>query len=210
MDRPWTSGIVKRPVRGVRWIGTTNIEGDGQADLRHHGGPDKAVLGYGAAHYASWRAELPDADLGPGAFGENLTIGGLDERVVAIGDVWRAGTALLQVSQPRQPCWKLARRFRISDMVERVHGSGRTGWYLRVIEEGEVAPGARMELLDRPYPYWTVARATEVLRDPASAPAVLLDLAGIDALSSSWVRTAKIRAAGGVVDASERIRGPER
>lgn len=209
MDRPWRSAIGKEPVTGPRWVGRTNIQGDRQADLRHHGGPDKAVLAYAARHYPVWRGELPDVDLSPGAFGENLTVEGLAEDGVAIGDVWRAGGVTFQVSQPRQPCWKLARRLRVRDMVVRVQSSLRTGWYLRVLEEGQIRPGDSLVLVGRPHPAWTVAEASRVMYGVRGDPSAALELADLPELSESWRRTLRLRASGGPVDASARVLGPD-
>jgi MOSC domain-containing protein YiiM len=109
-DKPWTTGFFKAPIEDPVFVGTTNLVGDGQADLKNHGGIDKAVLAYSADHYPKWRDELRMPDMPCGAFGENLTIVGLSEESVHIGDIFRIGTATFEVSQPRQPCWKLARR----------------------------------------------------------------------------------------------------
>ncbi len=209
MDRPWTSAIVKETVAGPQWVGPTNIEGDRQADLQHHGGPDKAVLAYGAGHYPGWRTELPEADFPAGAFGENLTVEGLTEEDVAIGDVWTAGSATFQVSQPRQPCWKLARRLRVVDMVQRVQASLRSGWYLRVLEEGEIRAGDVLTLRARPHPSWTVAEASRVMYGVRAGPGPALELAGLPELSASWERSLRLRAAGANLDTSARTKGPE-
>ena len=111
----WTSGIYKDPVDGPVALGLDHFAGDGQADLQSHGGPDKAVLAYSADHYPGWREELR-LEMNPGAFGENLTIAHQDERSVCIGDSYAIGGARLQVSQPRLPCWKLARRWDLPDL----------------------------------------------------------------------------------------------
>ncbi|ACM00091.1 Pyridoxal kinase [Cereibacter sphaeroides KD131] len=155
------SGIGKTPVAGPLTLGREGFEGDEQADRRVHGGPEKAVHHYPSDHYESWRAELGDlpAILAPGGFGENLSTAGLTEAEVAVGDTFRLGGALIQVSQGRQPCWKLNHRFGVPDMARRVQLTGRTGWYYRVLEPGTVAPGDRLELIDR--------RAPEL--DPATA-----------------------------------------
>jgi MOSC domain-containing protein YiiM len=186
MDRPWRTGFFKHPVDGPRRLGRTNLDGDGQADLANHGGPDKAVLCYAAAHYPGWRAELGRPDLPHGAFGENFTIDGLSEQAVCVGDRYRLGAALVEVSQPRQPCWKLAWRWRIKELTALVERSGRTGWYLRVLEEGEVQPGQPLTLLERPYPEWTVAKATQVMRRRAQDRAAAGELADCAALAASW------------------------
>ncbi len=168
MDARWTTGFFKEPVAGARWLGVTNLDGDGQADLRNHGGRDKAVLAYAAAHYdgaGGWRAELHRPDLPYGAFGENFTISVQTEESVCIGDVYEIGTARVQVAQPRFPCWKIARRWRTADLTARVQETGRTGWYYRVLTEGNVEAGMPVVLHDRPYPQWTVATATRLVSD---------------------------------------------
>jgi MOSC domain-containing protein YiiM len=186
MDRPWQSGFFKQPMDGPRWLGRTNLDGDGQADLVNHGGLDKAVLCYASSHYPDWRHELGKPDLPHGAFGENFTLTELNEETVCIGDTYRLGDALVQVSQPRQPCWKLAWRWRLNELTALVEQSGRTGWYIRVLEEGEVRPGLPLTLLDRPYPDWTVTRATRVMRGRRHDPSVAGELAGCEALAVSW------------------------
>ena len=145
--RSVVSGIVKAPVAGPTMVRATNLDGDRQADLRVHGGPDKAVYAYPIQHYAHWTAHL-GRELAPyGYFGENLTVEGMDEAEVRIGDVFRAGSALLQVSQPRVPCFKLAMRMRDHAFGKPFLASGRVGFYLRVLEEGEVRDGDPIELV---------------------------------------------------------------
>lgn len=148
-DRPLTTSIFKSPVEGRVPVRRLNLDGDKQSDLTVHGGSDKAVYGYPADHYPAWKSELPDAELGWGAFGENLTIDGLLETDLAIGDVVRAGTAELMVTQPRVPCMKLAARFGRPDMVKRFADSRRSGFYFRVVTEGEVGAGDSVEFVDR-------------------------------------------------------------
>lgn len=196
MDQPWQTGFFKEIVDGPRWLSRTNLQGDGQADLDNHGGPDKAVLAYAAEHYPAWRAELGRPDLPHGAFGENFTIDGLTEATVCIGDLYRVGDALVQVSQPRQPCWKLARRWRIKELTALVDQTGRTGWYLRVLEEGEVAPGLPLTLLDRPHPAWTVTRATSVMRRRRQDREAAGQLASLPELALSWREGMAAAAAG--------------
>ena len=187
MDRPWTSGFVKEPVHGPVHLGREHLDGDGQADLRVHGGVDKAILAYSANHYAAWRADLVMADLPHGAFGENFTIDGLDESTVCVGDVWQVGDEVrVEVSQPRQPCWKLARRWRRPDLPQRVLETGRSGWYFRVLREGQVKAGDPLTLIERPHPRWTISAVTNVLlhrRDDHQAAA---ELAQVTALAAGW------------------------
>ena len=151
-DKPWMTGFFKTPVEGPVFVGSTNLVGDGQADLKNHGGVDKAVLAYSADHYPKWRDELRLPDMPCGAFGENLTIAGLSEQSVCIGDLFRLGEVLFEVSQPRQPCWKLARRWRMHELTGLVVNNGRSGWYLRVLSEGSVEAGMPVTLIERPNP----------------------------------------------------------
>lgn len=208
MDRPWSTGYVKRPVAGPLWLGATNLAGDGQADLAHHGGPDKAVLAYAAAHYAYWRSALSVDELPFGAFGENFTVEGLTEAEVCIGDTYRVGdVAVVQVSQPRQPCWKLARRWRIKTLAAQVQQTGKTGWYLRVLEEGGVQAGMPMTLLARPHPTWSVARANRVMHAEKHDLEASAELAALPELSSNWRKTLTRRAEGTMPDAARRLIG---
>ncbi|KQP41127.1 molybdenum cofactor sulfurase [Methylobacterium sp. Leaf104] len=183
------SAIAKTPVEGQVRIGPEGLEGDMQADRRHHGGREKALHIYPLDHAPAWRAELPLApDLleAPGAFGENLSIRSLTEAEVCVGDLWRVGTALLQVSQARQPCWKLNARFGVPDMALRVQASGRTGWYCRVIETGVVAAGDVHNLVDRPHSGWTLARLLQVFYVDRFDTAALTEIASLETLSASW------------------------
>ena len=136
----FSSAIRKRPVTESINLASVGFAGDEQADRRYHGGPDKAVHHYPFEHYAMWCRERPvlALQLRVGAFGENLSTRGMSEENVCVGDIFRAGSALLQVSQARQPCWKLNVRFGLNDMARLVQASGRTGWYYRVLEEGRV------------------------------------------------------------------------
>ncbi|AMV40703.1 MOSC domain-containing protein [Planctomyces sp. SH-PL62] len=208
MDRPWESGIVKEPATGPIMLRRINLDGDDQADRVYHGGPDKAVCCYPAAHYPGWRMELGLPDLAFGGFGENFTTGGLVESGVCIGDVWRVGEAVVQVSQPRQPCWKLARRWKIKTLTRRVQESGRTGWYVRVLTEGLVTAGSPIRLVERPHPEWTVAEANRIMhrdRDDLDGAAAL---AALPALSASWKATLQGRVESGVEpDPAARLEG---
>ena len=209
MDRPLRTGIYKEEVQGEVWLGTTNLAGDGQGDLKHHGGPDKAVCVYPREHYPYWRDDLQRTDLLFGAFGENFTTEGQTEAESCIGDLYRVGDAIVQISQPRQPCWRLARRWRVHDLAARVQATGRTGWYLRVLQEGEVSAGLPLELLERPYPQWTIARANEVMHRSRHDRDAAAELAACPLLSSNWRSTLRLRAATGEnPDPHRRIVGP--
>ncbi len=143
------TAIFKDPVQGIIPLRSLNLDGDRQADLTVHGGPDKAVYGYPLEHYEYWRAQLPEMPATLGAFGENLTTRGVLEKDLNIGDQVRIGTALLQVSQPRMPCYKLQVRFDRDDMTKLFAVSRRSGFYFSVIEEGEVKSGDAIEIVKR-------------------------------------------------------------
>jgi len=192
-ERAWTTAFFKEPVDAPVWLGRLHLEGDGVADRRFHGGADKAALAYSAAHYPAWRTEL-GIEMPFGAFGENFTVEGQDEAAVCLGDVYAVGGARVQVSQPRIPCWKIARRWGIKDLSARVQKTGRTGWYFRVLEEGRVAPGDAVELIERPHPEWTVAGANEAMFVVRTRDSVLA-LAGCPALAPSLADVLRQRAA---------------
>lgn len=142
-----STGILKQPVTGSVFAGKYNLEGDRQADLKNHGGRNKAVYGFSQDHYPYWAAELNNPDLKPGAFGENLTIAGLDESQIHIGDQFRLGECLLEVSQPRVPCFKLGIALNNSDIPQLFTEQGETGVYFRVVEEGLIKAGDKLELV---------------------------------------------------------------
>lgn len=187
-DEP--SAIAKSPVAGAVRVGRLGLEGDEQADLTVHGGPDKAIHHYPRDHYAFWRAAMGDHPLlgRPGAFGENISTDGLTEAMVCIGDRWRLGTALVEVSQGRQPCWKLDHRFGGLPVNARMVKARRTGWYYRVLEEGEASAGDAMELVARPHPEWTVLRTFGLLiaGDHKHDRAGLEALGAVETLAAPW------------------------
>ena len=141
------TSIFKSPVEGRVAVRRHNLEGDRQADLSVHGGPNKAVYAYSSEHYPYWAQQLPDTDLPFGKFGENLTTTGLTEEQAYIGDQFRIGSAILRVTQPRMPCFKLALRFERADMIKRFWKSGRSGIYFAIVQEGELGSGDDMELV---------------------------------------------------------------
>ncbi|HEX5819405.1 MAG TPA: MOSC domain-containing protein, partial [Gemmatimonadales bacterium] len=163
----YRSAIDKRPVAGRVQLTTTGLAGDAVADRRAHGGPDQAMLAYAEEHFARWAGEGLEG-LGPGAFGENLTVRGTDEDEVAIGDRWSIGEVIVEVSKPRTPCNRLAWRHGRSDLIHRVRETGRSGWYLRVLQEGWLEAGTPIELQARPHPTWTVRRTAQVMANHQS------------------------------------------
>lgn len=155
------TSIFKAPVPGRVRVTRLNLEGDEQSDLSVHGGADKAVYVYPSEHYAFWRAELPGAALSWGAFGENLTVEGLLEDTVCIGDRLRIGSAEFVVTQPRQPCFKLGIRLGRQDIIKRFVASGRSGFYLSVAQEGELSAGDPIKLMAHDKEAVTVERSIQ-------------------------------------------------
>jgi MOSC domain-containing protein YiiM len=185
-DKPWTTAFYKQPVSHAVQVGPLGIEGDGQADLVNHGGIDKAICVYPLAHYPHWQGVV-GRELSLAAFGENFTVDGITEADVCIGDVWRVGDeVVVQVSQPRQPCWKLARRWQRKTLAHEVQESGKTGWYFRVLQEGTVAAGMPITLVGRPHANWSVARANYVMHVDKHNEALAAELAELPELSASW------------------------
>jgi len=194
-DAGAVSGIHKTPVDDVVRVTRTGLRGDAQGDTKHHGGPEKAVHHYAHDHYARWHDELDDTSrlARPGAFGENISTSGLTETDVAVGDIFHLGTAVLQVSQGRQPCWKLNLRFGVKDMALRVQRSGRTGWYYRVLEEGDVAPGDALRRIGRETPEWTIERLWRVFYVDRLDYDALSAMAALPTLAEGWRHHARRR-----------------
>ncbi len=161
-DRTVVTGIFKEPVTGPVVARRLNLDGDRQADLSVHGGADKAVYVYPAEHYEPWRRELETTELPWGMFGENLTTQGLTEDTVVIGERWQVGQAVLMVTQPRQPCYKLGVRFGRDDLLRRFVRSRRTGWYVAVLREGAITANDPI-LVERPTDSLTVAAVADLL-----------------------------------------------
>ncbi len=160
-----TSAIQKRPQEGPVQIHAEGLAPDEQADRSVHGGPEMALHLYPLDHHAWWREMIGDHPVlaEPGGFGSNLAVAGLTEDMVYIGDRFRLGTALVEISQPRQPCWKIEHRFGHKGMVARIVASGRCGWYFRVLEPGEVAAGDSLERIAIGEDAWSVARVFRAL-----------------------------------------------
>ncbi len=184
--KKWRSGIFKHPVEGRIWLDSLNLAGDGQDDLKNHGGPFRAVLTYAAEHYPIWREELGVTDFGYGAFGENFTVSEVSEDSVCLGDVYAVGEALVQVSQPRFPCWKLARRNRLIDLTARVERRGWGGWYQRVLKTGYVQAGDTYALVERPYPDLNIALINDITSERQINPEACRILAQVEALTPTW------------------------
>lgn len=166
------SAIAKQPLSGTVRITALGLVGDEQADPVHHGGPDMALHHYPLDHHAYWRGELGDHPLldVPGAFGTNLSVLGLSEADVLLGDRFRLGSALIEACQPRQPCWKIEHRFGEKRMVKRIMATTRSGWFYRVLEEGTAQAGDVLELVERGSPDWSMQRIFEGIWGTSTKP----------------------------------------
>jgi MOSC domain-containing protein YiiM len=180
------TGIFKKPVDGPVMIREMNLDGDAQADLTVHGGAEKAVYGYAVEHYDFWRMELPEVSFSWGQFGENLTTEGLMEDALYIGDRLKVGSAILMVTQPRMPCYKLELRFDRLDMIKRFMASGRSGFYFSVVEPGEVSARSNVEFVSRDPNRITVADIVSLIRSRSVDRDLLKRATKVSALPESW------------------------
>ncbi|MCC7096695.1 MAG: MOSC domain-containing protein [Thermomonas sp.] len=204
------SGIDKHPHTGLIRITELGLAGDEQGDLRVHGGIDKAVHHYPFEHYAQWREDIGARPLldTPGAFGENISTQGLTEATVCLGDRFELGDVLLEVSQGRQPCWKLNDRFNVPDMARRVQDSGRSGWYYRVLHAGHAHAGDALTLIERPHPDWPLVRLAALLYQRVLDPAQLEPALALP-LVPSWRKIIERRLQHNAVENwGKRIDGP--
>lgn len=184
--RTVTTGIFKEPVEGPVSLRRLNLDGDRQADLSVHGGPDKAVYAYPSEHYAYWRDALPGTELSWGMFGENFTTEGFLEDKLNIGDRFRIGSALVMVTQPRMPCYKLGVKFGRDDIVKLFLKSGRPGFYFSVLKEGEVEAGAAIELVARDHNNITVGDIARLYVSEKENTELMRRAVAVEALPASW------------------------
>src|SRR5437879_5994482 len=196
MEQAWETSFFRVPDPRPRWLYTTHLEGNKQADTRHHGTLIQAVLLYAAEHYPAWQAELEKQEIGPGGFGENFTIDGLSEKTVCVGDTYTIGEARIQVTGPRYPCWKIERRWHLEGLTARAAESGRTGWYCRVLQEGLVEPGMPITLVERPYPRWTIALINDFGHFRNKDVQTAQELAACPLLPEFWGKLIVLRAQG--------------
>ena len=187
------TAIFKEPAACTVAIRQLNLAGDQQADLTVHGGSEKAVYGYPVEHYESWRKQLPEVPFSWGAFGENLTTEGLSEDTLCIGDLLRAGSSILQVTQPRMPCYKLQLRFNRDDMIKRFLMSGRSGFYCSVIEQGDVSAGSSIQILDRDPNRVTVSDIVRLYLGRARDPELLHRARNVTSLPENWRTQLRLR-----------------
>ena len=181
-----TTGIFKEPVTGSVRLRKLNLDGDRQADLAVHGGPEKAVYAYPSEHYAYWRSELARTELPWGMFGENFTTDGMPEDETNIGDTFRIGSALVMVTQPRMPCYKLGLKFERDDMLKRFLNSLKSGFYFSVLEEGEVAAGDEIKLVARDRNNITVEDITKLYSTEKGNDVLKRRAIEVEALPESW------------------------
>lgn len=186
------SGFVKSVVNARVRVTSLGLEGDEQADLRVHGGRDKAVYGYAVNNYVGWRADFPEhsALFVAGGVGENLSTQNLDEHSICLGDHHVIGSAVLEVCQHRQPCYKFALRFKDPRVVRAMIENGRCGWYYRVIREGFVQAGDAVSLVERPNPAWSVARFAALSTSRGFRQQEWMELAALPGLAENWRLTA--------------------
>ena len=180
------SGIFKSAVDGPRHLGTNGLEGDEQADLRYHGGPEKALHQFPAEHYALLAQEWPQCAslLEPGVLGENISTRGMTEHDVCIGDVFGMGEARIQLSQPRSPCWKIDRRLKVDGASRFVEAAGVTGWYYRVLDEGRLCAGDEIVLLERPNAWLTLVHYWDTVMAHRPDPVALRQIAAAAGLAT--------------------------
>jgi MOSC domain-containing protein YiiM len=183
---PVSTGIFKEPVAGRVILRTLNLDGDGQADLAVHGGPSKAVYVYPSEHYDYWKRELPEMKLPWGMFGENFSSAGLFEAELNIGDKFGVGSAVVAVTEPRLPCYKLALKFGRPDIVKRFLASERTGFYFAVLREGDVAAGDPIQLMERSEHSLKVSDVTRLYTREKHNSELLHRAIEVEALPESW------------------------
>lgn len=188
------SSICKRPVNGIVTIRRTNLDGDAQADSAVHGGANKAVYVYPSEYYSFWRAEFPELDLPFGSFGENLTTEGLLDEQVFAGDRYQAGSAVLQVTQPRMPCYKLAARLGRPQILERMIAVHKHGFYLSVVAEGAVCAGDAISLLARNPSSLSMLELVSVYLGHSTEPRLLERAMSVEGLSPKWKTKLALRA----------------
>lgn len=200
------TGIYKEATEEELFLSFTNLRGDGQADLRYHGGKDKAICVYPFEHYAYWENQL-NRPLSFGAFSENFTSLGLLEPEVCIGDIFAVGSSILQVSQPRQPCHKLAKKFNVTDLAVQVQGTGFTGFYFRVLQEGFVNKTDLVILKERNEHQITIQFANQLMHHDKENQNGIQKILAVQGLSNSWFHTLSKRLEGHDHDTTPRMFG---
>ena len=205
MQQAWVSAINRDRVDSG-FVDTLGFNGDEVADKKHHGGVDKAVFCYPYAHYELWRNEL-NIDIDAGGFGENLCVTDMDESTVCLGDVYEIGNARLQVTQPRKPCWKPARKYGELELSRITEENGRTGWYFKVLVPGDIQTGDEVRLVERMHDAWSIARCNDVMHRSDDMNEVR-EMSEIHELAHTWKESLQKKLEGYVEDKTGRIYGP--
>ncbi|QUR94953.1 MOSC domain-containing protein [Macrococcoides canis] len=205
MQQAWVSAINRDRVDGG-FVDVLGFNGDEVADKKHHGGVDKAVFCYPYVHYELWRNEL-NIDIDAGGFGENLCVTDMDESTVCLGDVYEIGSARLQVTQPRKPCWKPARKHGELELSRITEENGRTGWYFKVLVPGEINEGEEIRLVERLHNTWSIARCNDVMHRSTDMSEVK-EMSELPELAETWKVSLQKKLAGHIEDSSRRIYGP--
>ncbi|MGA5743184.1 MOSC domain-containing protein [Bacillus bombysepticus] len=200
------TGINKKQVKEPVYLSFVKFNGDGQADLVHHGGVDKAVCVYTGDHYPYWEKEL-NQDLVYGAFGENITVSGISEEDVCIGDTFELGQAIVQVTQPRQPCFKLAKKYNIPKLPLYFQETGYTGFYFRVLKEGWVSSVDTLKRLQSDPKGVSVAFANRIMHKEKQNIEGVKRILEVNALSNSWRKSFEKRISGEEINTKERLEG---
>ena len=209
IDRKWTTAMFKEKREGKIWVSKTGLISDEVADTKAHGGPEKALFAYPSVHYEYWQRTLDNDDITNGGMGENLVMESANEFNTFIGDTYRLGEAIIQVSQPRQPCWKPARRFGVMDLALQIQQTGYTGWYYRVLEEGYIETG-ELKLLDCPNPEWSIQACNEVMHVDKDNLRRTRDLASCPELAINWRKRLERRLRGQESSIESRVYGPNK
>lgn len=208
MDQQWETGAFKNETEHPVFLSEEGLKGDECADKKNHGGAEKALFAYSLAHYDKWQRELGNPGIKAGGNGENIAVMHMDETTVYIGDIYELGEAVIQVSQPRRPCWKPARRHKEIDLAKKIENTGRTGWYFRVLKEGYIKAGDTFKLIERPCPEWTIAWMNEVLYHHRENIGLMENLRDSEFTPPSWVSSLNKLLAGEQIDDSKRLYGP--
>ena len=208
MEQQWKTGAFKEKTDKPVFLSKEGLTGDECADKKNHGGPEKALFAYSLAHYDNWQRELGNPGITAGGNGENISVMNMDETTVHIADIYELGGAMIQVSQPRRPCWKPARRHGDIDLAKKIEDTGRTGWYFRVLKEGNIQTGDTFKLLERPCQDWTIGRMNEVMYHNRDNIGLLENLRDSEFTPPSWKSALDKLLAGEQIDDSKRLYGP--
>ncbi|QLK86855.1 MOSC domain-containing protein [Staphylococcus sp. 17KM0847] len=206
LQQPWTTAAFKQATDQSVWLAKDGLHGDNVADTRFHGGTEKALFAYCADHYTAFSHKYHQ-NIPVGSNGENIAVRHMNETSVCIGDIYQIGEAVVQVSQPRRPCWKPSRRLGILEFAEMLEETGHTGWYYRVLQEGYIQRGDELILQERPYPEWSIQRMNDVLNHSKDIK-LMQALKDASFTPESWQNTLDKRIAGEEIDHTARLYGP--